>query len=227
MRAKVLLALAVASFLAGYAIAYVTTPRAKVAERGALPQGHFVVVLSLKVRDASGRLIGEYTKVGDPPVKNFIVWLMRCFFREYDETLDQQLNSTDLVNTAGTSFTVDDDGLFSPYKLPRIVIGNASSPSYSLDKYYVEQKAGEVKISTIGCFYNSTHMWVMLRGTWTNPYSDMNVTEVGLWVWQYLYVGGSTTSKYILIFYDALSSPVTVPSSGSLTVTYYLYIRYA
>lgn len=183
------------------------------------------------MRDSQGNIINKVTKVGDPPVKNFLVLFMFTFFECYNP--DQVLNNT-AVDIGGNTRTLKADvysgsggtGGHATYNaISQIVIGNGANPTYSISKYKLDSQIGAMEIQTFGAFYNSTHMWILFRATWTNSGSDINITEVGL-VWRN-YVFYYYNYASFLVFYDVINPPITVPSGGSITISYYIYIRYA
>ena len=214
--------------LVGYLLGYLTVPKQKVVvvKREVIPSNRYMLpVLEIVVRDSQGNIIKKVTKVGDPPVKNFLVLFMFAFFEETSP--DQILNDTavDVDGTTRTIYKRVDYAHATHYDISDIAIGNGTNPQYSIDKYKLDNEIARFDIQTFGAFYNSTHMWILFRAQWTNPYGDLNITEVGL-IWDDYNYQATSTGDF-LIFYDVIDPPITVPAGGSITVTYYIYIRYA
>ena len=227
MITKKYLSLLIATLLIGYALGYFTVPKQKVVvvKREVIPSNRYMLpVLEIVVRDAQGNIIKKVTKIGDPPVKNFLVLFMFAFFE--DNVPDQVLNKT-AVDVDGISHGIN-VGAGAAHAtvtdISDIAIGNGTNPQYSIDKYKLDNEVARFDIQTFGAFYNSTHMWILFRAQWTNPYGDLNITEVGL-IWDNYNYYSSNYADF-LIFYDVIDPPITVPSGGSITVSYYIYIRY-
>lgn len=221
------ISLLVVVLLVGYLLGYVTVPKQKVViKKEFIPSNRYMLpVLEIVVRDAQGNIIKKVTKVGDPPTKNFLVLFMFTFFER--DAPDQVLNNT-VVDVDGTTRTITNDvndAHATGAEISDIVIGNGTNPQYSIDKYKLDNEIARFSIQTIGAFYNSTHMWILFRAQWTNSYGDLNITEVGL-IWDN-YNENNGYFHDFLVFYDVINPPITVPSGGSITISYYIYIRYA
>lgn len=213
----------IVSLVFGYYIGYYATIQ-KVEKQISQEQQQFYVVLRINVYDKNHKLIKQYAKVGDPPVINFLYFLYRVLWKG---TPTQEFNTTIITGQFGTSYTVSDTNPVYGYDLLRICVGNGTSPVYSINAYNLQSEVGYTSVTVVGCFYNSTHMWILFRGSWTNTGADVNITEVGLKASIYFIdTAGTYHYPWCLIFYDVLPSPILVPASGSITITYYIYIRY-
>ncbi|MGC9014803.1 MAG: hypothetical protein ACP5KW_10560 [Thermoproteota archaeon] len=231
---KKLLVASFIAFLVGLSIGL--APHILVAKQNnELPQGAIIPVLEIKVFDQNGKLIKAYTKVGDPPTFNFIKIVLQHNLWTYSTT-NKNLYNTSVVNDAGTAVSVSSDngagGRFAyeatvagiSNQQMKIKIGNgatAFSPSqYNLQGTWIQ----DVLMNTYVSYYNSTHMWSVFQGTWTNSgTSSVSVTEAGLFIyWTY----SATSTAWFMLFRDTFTA-VTVPSNGAITIAYRIYVRYA
>ncbi|MGC9086755.1 MAG: hypothetical protein ACP5IT_11235 [Thermoproteota archaeon] len=231
---KKLLVASFIAFLVGLSIGL--APHILVAKQNnELPQGAIIPVLEIKVFDQNGKLIKAYTKVGDPPTFNFIKIVLQhnlwgC------STTNKNLYNTSVVNDAGTAVGVGSaSGPGARFYVEATVAGVANqqmkikigsgttafSPSqYNLQGTWIQ----DVLMNTFVSYYNSTHMWSVFQGTWTNTgTSSVTVTEAGLFIY---WVYSSSSYAWFMLFRDVFSA-VTVPSNGAITITYTIYVRYA
>jgi len=194
---------------------------------------YMVPVLSLEVYDPDGNLVKTHTKVGDPPTLNFVKIILQHNLWS-KTTGNKELYNTTLVDIEGTEVivsTATDGRTYTEAtvnevdkQVIKIMVGDGTDPfdpsQYNLTGTWI----ADVVMNKFISFYNSTHMWVVYEGTWTNDLgADKDITECGLFIyWTY----SSTNENWFMLFRDTFS-PITVPDGGALVIRYYIYVQYA
>ena len=107
-----------------------------------------------------------------------------------------------------------------------IGIGNGTAP-FSVNDYAL---ANEVMLSDVPADYvsfndNGTCYNINVTQSFTVS-SDINVTEVGLFIKVDSDPGNSNTQKYLLLARDVLDSPITLYANDTISIQYVLYFPY-
>jgi len=202
----------------------------------------FNVYLTVVVRDEKGRVINIHKQRSHSPTYNFITAILpEQWYQETD-------TSASWTNTSGTTNTIigipnGTHGLISypnnntNYQtyLVGIIVGSSqqSNPAsaYNLAAPISSgtgagQLAYQAPTLPSQIMINGNSAYFYIAQTYINQSGGtVTITEVGIVVEVYLtvYTGSSSGTYYqgdILMWYDALSSPISVPNGGSVTIYY-------
>jgi len=189
--------------------------------------GVMVPALRIVIRDRDGSVVNEFTKFGDPPTKYFLLSIIHATWYNLGAIIFQNITLT-VTNEAGGAVSVSTSvqraacGVavagVSPVSM-KIALGNGTTPP-TIDDFRLESKLVEFPVTFYGFGYNSTHMWIAWKGTYTAP-SDITFTEVGLFLSQWL-----SGCQWIMLFRDVVPA-TTLQARQTIEVWYYIYVRYA
>jgi len=182
-------------------------------------------VLELTIADSSNNTVYRYTKVGDPPTKNFMLWILHSFWSTATNkeliypawTAEDGSTSTPPINYIHGASETTVSGVSSI--AVKIALGTSTTPP-SIDDYRLGNKVVEFGATRYMFGSNSTHMWIYIRGVYTAT-STITFQEVGMFGYFYI------TYKWFMLFRDVLPQPITLNAGDSIIVGYYIYIRYA
>jgi len=192
--------------------------------------GALIPALSIEVYDSSGNLKYSYTKVGDPPTKNLLLWILHTFWQNRANKEFLVPSWTAETGTSGTPA----DGYYChggrdttvsgvSYMTMKIAIGTGTTPP-TINDYKLEYKTAEFGVSRYLFAYNDTHMWIYIRGVYTAT-ASISFQEVGLF--GYFYYAINYNDYWIMLFRDVLPNPISLNQGDSMIIGYYIYVRYA
>jgi len=195
---------------------------------GKIPSGLVVYPeLRVNVYDKDGNLLRTYKKVGDLPTKNLLLYLLNSWW--YGTGSIQLYNYT-MVDESGTSRTPANGCYHSTYFATvssingislKVALGSGTTTP-TINDYALANKLAEAPVTYYTFSYNSTHMWIAVKATYTAS-SATSITEVGLFAYDEY---GSSTYAWFMLFRDVIPQ-VNLASSNTLEVWYYIYIKYA
>jgi len=195
---------------------------------GKIPSGLVVYPeLRINVYDKDGNLLHTYKKVGDLPTKNFLLYLLNSWWHTSGSI---QLYNNTMVDESGTSRTPGSGCYHSTFYTTVSGVGSISlkvalgsgTTTPTINDYALANKLAEAPVTYYTFSYNSTHMWIAVKATYTAS-SAISVTEVGLFIY---YNYASTSYAWFMLFRDVIPQ-VNLASSNTLEVWYYIYIKYA
>jgi len=194
--------------------------------------GVMVPALRIVIRDWDGSVVNEFTKVGDPPTKYFLLSIIHTAWYNLGAITFQNItlmvtNESGGVVSVSTSAPHAACGVtvagVSPVSM-KIALGNGTTPP-TIDDFRLASKLVDFPVTFYGFGYNSTHMWIAWKGTYTTP-SDITFTEVGLFLNQFLGGYGAGGCNWLLLFRDIIPA-TTLQTQQTIEVWYYIYVRYA
>ena len=186
-------------------------------------------IMTITVRDSKGNIIQQFSQPINGPTKQFADILSLLFANQPEDVYRYT------VAEDGSNIKIGIYQSSSPASYTFIILadtenrvyigfGNSSSPSYSITKYSLDNLLAKVKSSNPSIGISNDNITITISASYS-PSTDVNITEVGIYyrVDQF----DSTLNNYadLLIIYDVLSQPVSVPSGGSITVTYNFVIK--
>jgi len=186
-------------------------------------------VLEITIVDSSNNTVYRYTKVGDPPTRNFLLGILNSYWYSTTNKEMSIPSWTAETGTSGTPYSGATHGATQTtvsgvsYVSMKIAIGTDTTPP-SINDYKLGNKIAEFPVYKYVFGYNATHMWIYLGGVYTAT-SQITFQEIGLFAYYYLSIGSS--SYWFLLFRDVLPSPITLNQGNSMIVGYYIYVRYA
>jgi len=219
----------VAISIAGYI--YLHNPQKQNVIDSNLMTGVIYPVLEITVLDQNNNTVYRYVKVGDPPTKNFLLWIYHTYW--YSAGASKELIYPSWTAEDGLSLTPNSGSVHGAYETSvggftyvslKIAIGTGTTAP-TIDDYRLANKIAEFPVIRYEFVYNSTHMWIHLRGVYTAP-STLSVSfqEVGLF--GYMDLGGGSR-RWFLLFRDVLPSSITLGPGNSIVIAYNIYVRYA
>jgi len=188
----------------------------------------FAGYLDVRVLDADGRLVHQHRQRISSATSNWPKFLAYAVFvppgligsiatRGYvTDDAGAQKAIGGGTNNAAYSWDAVGSGWGS---LWWIAFGNATSPTFSRDKYKLSSELARVAISAPSFSVTASNATISFSATYS-PSTGVTITEVGLYLKFEIWDSTDDNAAYALMFYDVLSSPVTVPAGGSITVTY-------
>jgi len=202
----------------------------------------FNAYLTAIVRDAKGRVVNVHRQRSHSPTANFIYLLLPYNYNP------QVISSLILTNMSGSKCTYQPQlsdmahniiypnanaGSNPPAYLAMIQAGSGQlSNPFSATSLAAPiangSGAGQLVYGSVSAASNIAvsggSAYFQISQTYTNVTSDtITITEVGIVV--QVYIGTAmnvsvTNCGQILVWYDVLSSPISVPSGGSTTIYY-------
>jgi len=202
----------------------------------------FNVYLTVVVRDEKGRVINIHKQRSHSPTNNFITTILP------EQWYQETGSDTSWTNTSGetTLYKNIPNGTISHISYPNsstnyqtylvgIIVGSGqqSNPAsaYNLAAPISSgTEAGQLSYQAptlpSQIMINGDSAYFYIEQTYVNQSGGtVTITEVGIVVEVYAtaYTGSSTSSANvgnILMWYDVLSSPISVPNGGSVTIYY-------
>jgi len=202
----------------------------------------FNVYLTVVVRDSEGNIIKVHRQRSHSPTNNFRTAILP------EQWYQETGTSASWINTLGTTNTITGipNGAHALISYPNshtnyqtylvgILVGSGSqsnpASAYKLAAPIANGSgAGQLiyQAPTLpsGIIINGNSAYFYIEQTYINQSGGtVTITEVGIVVEVYLtlYTGSSTTAYNqgnILMWYDVLSSPISVPNGGSVTIYY-------
>lgn len=188
-------------------------------------------VMTVTVRDANGNIVQEYKQKINGPTKQFVDLLSLLFANQPDNIYRSTTNgagSVVIIGVAGGSSAAAYEYNFLDIAStdPRVLIGfgNGTNPSYSITKYSLDNLLAKIPASSPVIGISSSNITITISASYS-PSNDTNITEVGIYYRFDKYTVTDNDYADILIVYDVLATPVSVPAGGSITVTYNFVIN--
>jgi len=194
-----------------------------------LMTGVIYPALEIMVLDPNNNTVYRYVKVGDPPTKNFLLWILHSWWytSTNKELVVPSWNAEDgTTGTPGGSWEhgarETNVGSLSAMSL-KIALGTGTAQP-TIDNWALINKVVEFGVTRYLFNYNETHMWIYVRGIYVAS-STISFQEVGLFGYMTYGIGGNT--KWFLLFRDVLPAQVTLNPNDAIVIGYYIYVRYA
>ena len=206
-------------------------------------QKSFNATLTIIVRDKDGKVIKRYKQKSHSPTANFIGIMLPATYYATTGSSWTYTTTSNSTFSYGISMTSPYFGIIYPNNgsygsngdyLINILVGSGSqSNSYSAYNLALPiangSGTGQLLYSTpsipTGITINGNQAYFIVSQSYTNQSGGtVNITEVGIIINLYANgVGGSVSySGNVLVWYDALSSPISV-SNGQSVVIYYTF----
>ena len=200
----------------------------------------FKAYLTAIVRNEKGDIVKVHKQRSHSPTSNFIgMFLPRNWFNNTGE-------SWTIININGTSYTHNAGSISTPnnfyypttgsnypsyFVMIQVGSGQQSNPysAYSLAAPIANGSGtgqliyGQSSISQAPIVSGSTAYFVISQTYFNESGNLVTVSEVGIIIDIYMYninAGGNQNFGYFLMWYDTLSSPISVPNGASLTIYY-------
>lgn len=190
---------------------------------GILLKGYVNIV----VYDKYGRVRENMTTPLHSPTNNFAI-LLAVIFEPHQGDVHAAYSVTDVGGTSRiicTSYDLSyswDDITDTPRWY--IYIGNASSPTFSRDKYNLESVVAKLRTTDPGYYVSSDKIVLVINSeAWTAD-KDYTITEVGLVLKFEICDSTDNNYAYALMFYDILPTPITVKAGETIVVSYKLVL---
>jgi hypothetical protein len=214
-------------------------PKSVCDERKDIDSSTFKVYLIAIVKDPNGNIIQIHRQKSHSPTPNFIGLLLPLIWFNYNNI------SYTITNTGGNTYSYEPQlavsvacisypstGTNCPTYLAMIQVGSGSQPNPSTATSLAAPISngsgtgqllyGAISIpSNITASGSSTYFYI--AQTYNNQSGGtINITEVGVILNLYTSVSGacSTNAGQVLVWYDVLSSAISIPNGGSLTIYY-------
>jgi len=197
----------------------------------------FNAYITIIVRDSNGNIVNIHRQRSHSPTKNFILYFVPIYYL-YSNNI-----SITITTTSGTTYTNSSNPAFGisypsnqsnmPSYLVMIAVGSGSQSNaynaYNLAAPIANGTGtgqlvyGSPSISTSITVSGSSAYFYISQTFNNNSGGTVTITEVGIitGISQLIVTGsvvGSTTQ--LLMWYDVLSSPISVPNGGSVTIYY-------
>ena len=191
-------------------------------------------ILVLTVKDKDGRVVERRVQRTRSPTQWFFVWLLigtlkSCVSTPMQTTTPPTSTSTSsnslCANCGNACWTTEYNQLASTY----IIVGSGTQSN----PYTAGTLAAPIGTSVVtygNPSYSSSvatsgsEAYFVVTETITNKSSStITISEIGIFlevIWLYTGSNSSYGPYWIMVWYDALSSPVSVGSGQSLTITY-------
>jgi len=201
-----------------------------------LMTGIIYPALEITVLDQNNNTVYRYTKIGDPPTKNFLLWILHSWWQTPS---NKDFAYPSWTSEDGASGTPGNAGSSSCYVCAHgaleTTVGNLGSISLkialgtgtaqpTINDASLGNKVVEFGVTRYEFNFNSTHMWIYVRGVYVAS-STISFQEVGLF--GYMYYAISSSNKWMLLFRDVLPAQVTLNPNDGIVIGYYVYVRYA
>ena len=214
-------------------------PKSVYDEREDIDSSTFKVYLIAIVKDSNGNVIQIHKQKSHSPTVNFIGLLLPLIWFNYNNS------SYTITNTGGTTYSYKPQLVSSaacisypstvtncPTYLAMIQVGSGSQPNPSTATKLAApisngSGTGQLLYGAISIPSNVTvsgsSAYFYIAQTYINQSGGtINITEVGVILNLYtaLSYQCSTNVGQVLVWYDVLSSAISIPNNGSLTIYY-------
>jgi hypothetical protein len=203
-------------------------------------QPTFKAYLTIIVRDTNGNIVKVHKQWSHSPTSNFVSILL-----PYNWYVNTGQGST-IINTGGSSYTINPtaggnanplyyptNDLNYPTYLAMIQVGSGSQSNpysaYSLASPIAngsgsgQLQYGQPSVSSAPIVSGSSAYFYITQTFNNNSGSTVTITEIGILLNATIWVPSASNRENIgnvLVWYDVLSSSISIPNGGSLTIYY-------
>jgi len=206
-------------------------------------QKSFSATLTIIVRDKDGKVIRKYKQKSHSPTANFIGLMLPITWYNatgnswtFTNTINNTNSYQPSISGNGSGILYPNNGFNDSVNINGILVGSGSQSNpfnaYNLNAPISNGSGtGQLSYSSVstptGITVNSNQAYFIISQAYANQSGEtINITEVGIQISLYF---GSTSSNStsnitrvynVLVWYDVLSSPISVANGQSIVIYY-------